>query len=153
MYYKEETYIMQPFGTVRAVLPGETTALPSVTIVRDEVIDGMAGTGGEAVSGVRLGGWVQYRCRLISARRFAQRCGHQLLEGESAQDILHDALRKALTTAFAETLSVYPETGAAMHGAAWQAGKNHAEDALLDCGWKLTQFRPGRVEVHQEAMK
>ena len=85
-------------------------------------------------------GWFGFRCELICARRFVSRFRENLLEGVAAEDLLTRMARQCL----AEALVCDGQSRV------WTSCRCRLERALLDNGWRLTGFRPGRLDRGEE---
>ena len=136
----EEAEVRLQNGDVISVLPGCETSLAglsaeaALTLRREAEYAGVAGAGGVArPGGGQAGGWAFFTCRLLSARRFALHKWNELAAGKSAEEALADIVRGALGEALAKS------DGPRL----WLECRSGAEAALLNCGWELTDFRPG----------
>ena len=138
----EEGFLLTPSGDLLTLLPGRHR-LPAggraVALRSGAPYVGVAGAGDvPAPGGGTLGGWVRFRCALISPRRFAARCGEALLGGASAGALLTEAVRRALEEGL--------RGGAEAPAARWRRCREAARQNLLERGWQLTAFRPERLE-------
>ena len=143
----EEAAVRLENGDVISVLPGCELSLmgrgaeTALAFRRGAEFAGVAGAGGVArPGGGQTGGWAFFACRLLSARRFALRRWDELMAGKSAEDVLADIVRAALREALAR----------AQGPRLWLECRSGVEAALLNCGWELTDFRPGGGPVESE---
>ena len=141
----EETFLICRDGAVQTVLPGKPVsqrmnAIGLITILRDVTVQGSAGAYDISCAHDRaIGGWCSFRCRLLSARRYAKRFGGALLQGQSVQDTLTICVRQALTDVFVQMDPATP------YRQIWMQSKRLTEERLLDCGWQLKCFTPQRL--------
>lgn len=131
-----EGFLLMDGGEALTLLPGPHRLGPgcrALALRCGAVCEGVAGAA--ARSGAR--GWFGFRCELISPRRFVRRQGEALLAGEDGDELLTKLARAAL-------LETMEESGARGSRPMWADCRYRLDRKLLDCGWRLTGFRPER---------
>lgn len=140
--FDEEGFLINPDGEMLSLLPGLRRVDPgyrALAVRRGAEYGGVAG----AQAGDRRG-WFSFRGALLSPRRFVVRHGQALLGGASAGAVLTRLCQEALAQALASD-------GEMSKARMWARCRRRVEAALMDSGWQLTGFMPGRIDPGREA--
>lgn len=146
---KTERFLIRENGDVETLLPGEDLIIKAnnkpalIVFPKDFSCRCVAGTGiSQNDSSIIPGGWAEFDCRLISARRFVLKKKVEILEDKKAEQILGLMARDALKKGFLATYQVQPGTRADTVPVMeiWKNCRREVKRTLLDAGWFVNSF-------------
>ena len=152
-----EGFLLMKDGSWQTVLPGQCEKTPEnalclLAIRRKAEYGHAAGAGGIAWRGKTVGGWGEFSCRLLSARRFVEKHKDALLDGITGEEVLDQTVRDALREAFESAWKESPDVQDGLQPLLALRCVNTVSARLMDCGWQLTDFRLKHVQIQKEAV-
>ena len=152
-----EGFLLMQDGSWKTVLPGQCEKTPEnalclLAIRRKAEYGHAAGAGGIAWRGKTVGGWGEFSCRLLSARRFVEKHKDALLGGMPAEEVLNQTVRGALREAFESAWKEIPDIQDGLQPLLALRCVNTVSAQLMDSGWQLTDFRLKHVQIQKEAV-
>lgn len=153
-----ERFVFSRNGTVLTLLPEESyhtnmqTDDSCVYIMPKATTTCVAGAGRVPLNNhYLLGGWCSFSCQLVSPRRFAVRCGKELLQNPDGDIILIKHIRRVLQDVFEHTAEILTDPSAfETRACIMKLFPEKAKYVLLDIGWKLTSCRLENIELLKE---
>ena len=141
----EEGFLLQQTGSIQTLLPGDyihrwDNAAALVSFPETLICHCITGTRKNHIRSVTVpGGWAEFDCQLISAKRFVLKKSSEILKIKNAEQILGFMEREILKNVL---LDLWQEKNKWI---LWQSCRGEVRKTLLDIGWQLNSFS---LELH-----
>lgn len=155
---EEEGFLLMQDGKWKTILPGQSEKTPEnargLLCLRRRAEHGqIVGVGGVRNNhGLCAGGFGEYACRMLSARRFVQKHKDALLGGTSAEEVLTGEVRAAMRAAFESILTEAESAQEGLQPLLALRCVSLVSQRLTENGWALTDFYLKHVHLQKEAV-